>query len=456
MGLVKTVTLAAGLGFYGDSIAHVKRSVEANCPQYVCSDHLGELTLSILQKDRHRDGRLGYTRDLIPLMSALWPITRDQKTRFILNAGGLNPAGAGQALSEAFIANGYKARIAVVEGDDVLHRLEELREHGESLTNLDTGEAVDPVLHKFSFANAYLGAKPLVEALQTGADIVVTGRVADACLFLAPLIHEFGWKWDEYDKLARGLAVGHLLECSGQVSGGNFGGDWESIQDLAHLGYPVATVDESGVAVIHKAEGSGGRIDFDSVRQQLLYEVNDPRAYVSPDVVLDMSSISLVDLGNDKVRVEGATGKPRPDRLKLVAGYPAGFVASAMLGYSWPDAMKKAKAAAAIVEAVIADSGALYEEIDISYLGFNALHGPLSDRSLVNELNEVFLRVAVKARDRKLAAAFGQHFPWMMVGGPPFVAALPNSDVRELTSIWPTLVARELVENQIRMTMIET
>ncbi|KJK20040.1 hypothetical protein UB46_33130 [Burkholderiaceae bacterium 16] len=453
---MKTVTLAAGLGFYGDSIAHVKRSVEANRPQYVCSDHLGELTLSILQKDRNRDGRLGYTRDLVPLMNALWPITRNQKTRFILNAGGLNPAGAGHALRDAFHANGYNARIAVVEGDDVLDRLEALREHGEPLANLDTGEAVDPVLHKFSFANAYLGAKPLVEALQTGADIVVTGRVADACLFLAPLIHEFGWGWDEYDKLAQGLVVGHLLECSGQVSGGNFGGEWESINDLAHLGYPVATVEESGAAVIHKAAGSGGRIDFDSVRQQLLYEVNDPRAYASPDVVLDISSISLVDLGNDKVRVEGATGKPRPDRLKLVAGYPNGFMASAMLGYSWPDAMKKAKAAAAIVEAVIAESGARYDEMDISYLGFDALHGPLSDQSLTDELNEVFLRVAVKVRDRKLAAEFGKHFPWMMVGGPPFVAALPNSDLRELTSIWPTLVARELVEDHVRMSMIET
>ncbi len=247
-------------------------------------------------------------------------------------------------------------------------------------------------------------------------------------MFLAPLIHEFEWHWDDYDKLAQGLTVGHLLECSGQVSGGNFGGDWQSIDDLAHIGYPVATVDETGTAIIHKAAGSGGRIDFNTVRQQLLYEVHDPRAYVSPDVVLDMSTIRLTDLGEDKVEVRGATGRPRPDRLKLVAGYPNGFMASTMLGYGWPDAVKKAKTAAAIIEAVIADSGVRYDEMNVSYLGLDALHGPLSDESRADELNEVF----------------------------PFLAAMPNSDVRELTTIWPTLVRREVVESRVRVRVIET
>ncbi len=399
---------------------------------------------------------MGYARDLVPLMSTLWPITREQGTRFVLNGGGLNPVGAAQALQSAFSAAGFKARIAIVEGDDMLDRLFTLREQGERLINTDTDEDVHAVLNKLSFANAYLGAKPVVEALGSGADIVVTGRVADASLFLAPLIHEFNWNWDDYPRLAQGLLVGHLLECSGQVSGGNFGGDWESVANLAHIGYPIATVDESGTAVIHKSEGTGGRIDFNSVRQQLLYEVHDPRAYVSPDVVLDMSTVAITDLGNDRVRVQGATGKPRPDHLKLVGGYPAGFMASAMLGYGWPDALKKAKSAAVIMQAVIADSGAQYEEMDVSYLGFNALHGPLSDPSHADELNEVFLRIAVKARDRKHAADFGKHFPWMMVGGPPYVAAIPGSDVRELTAIWPTVVRRELVESQVRITVVET
>jgi len=452
---MKRVTLASGLGFYGDSIAHVVRSVEANRPQYLCSDHLGELTLSILQKDANRNSSLGYARDLVPLMTALWPISREQKTRFILNGGGLNPAGAAQALLSAFREKGYTARIAVVEGDDLLDRLSTLHHGGEPLTNIDTGESVEATLHKFSFANAYLGARPLVDALQGGADIVVTGRVADASLFLAPLIHEFDWQWDDYDKLAQGLAVGHLLECSGQVSGGNFGGDWQGIPDLAHIGYPVATVDESGVAVIHKAKGSGGRIDFDTVRQQLLYEVHDPRAYISPDVVLDMSTISLVDLGDDRIQVRGATGKPRPDKLKVVAGYPGGFMASTMLGYAWPGAVRKARAAAEILQTVVADSGVEYDELDISYLGLDALHGPLSDESSADELNEVFLRIAVRAKDRKVAAEFGRHFPWMMVGGPPYLAAMPNSDLRELTTIWPMLVRREAVESQVCITTVE-
>ncbi|MDH5541137.1 MAG: DUF1446 domain-containing protein, partial [Rhizobacter sp.] len=248
---MKTVRLAAGLGFYGDSWEPVRASIARGNVQYVCSDHLAELTLAILRKDQARDGAAGFTRDLVPMLSALWPEASRSGVKFVLNAGGLNPAGAARALQAAFQAKGWKARIAVVTGDSVLSRIDELRAAGQSLAHLDNGADIATVRERLVFANAYLGARPIVQALTAGADIVLTGRVADAALFLAPLLHEFGWSLAPTDvagwnRLAQGLTVGHLMECSGQGSGGNFGSAqaWQHVPDLTHIGYPIAEVDQ--------------------------------------------------------------------------------------------------------------------------------------------------------------------------------------------------------------------
>ena len=223
---MKSVRIAGGLGFYGDSWKPIKASIERGNVQYVASDHLAELTLAILQKDRQRDPKLGYTRDLVPMLSELLPIAVPRGIKFILNAGGLNPLAAREVLLSALRKFGLKLKVGVVLGDAVQERLEELREIGVSLAHMDTGEDIASVRERIVFASAYLGARPLVEALEAGADIVLTGRVADAALFLAPMVYELGWRWDEWDKLAQGMVVGHLLECSGQATGGNFGGDW--------------------------------------------------------------------------------------------------------------------------------------------------------------------------------------------------------------------------------------
>jgi hypothetical protein len=256
---MKTVRIGAGLGFYGDSWLPIRASIERGEVRYIGSDHLAELTLAILQKDRKRDPTGGFTRDLVPMMSSLWPLAQPRGVRFVLNAGGLNPTGARDALVAAFQAKGWHARIAVVMGDGITDRIDELRGAGQALAHLDSGADIASVRERLVFANAYLGAQPIARALQAGADIVITGRVADAALFLGPLVHEFGWAWDDWDRLAQGLTVGHLLECSGQGSGGNFGsaGDWASVPDLGHIGYPIAEVSEDGTAVITKAPGTG-------------------------------------------------------------------------------------------------------------------------------------------------------------------------------------------------------
>src|SRR5436305_11173308 len=318
---MKSVRIAGGLGFYGDSWRPIKASIERGNVQYVASDHLAELTLAILQKDRQRDPSMGYTRDLVPMLAELLPIVIPRGVKFVLNAGGLNPMAAREVLLGALQKFGLKLKVGVVLGDAVLERLEELQAAGVSLANMDTGEDIATVRDRLLFASAYLGARPLVEALEAGADIVLTGRVADAALFLAPLVYELGWRWDDWDRLAQGIVVGHLLECSAQATGGNFGGDWRSIPNLAHIGYPIAQVWENGEAVISKAPGTGGRVSFDTLREQLLYEVHDPGQDLTPDVDVHMRTLRLEEIGPDEVRVAGATGRPGPHTPKIVAGY---------------------------------------------------------------------------------------------------------------------------------------
>jgi len=463
---MKTVRIGAGLGFYGDSWQPVAASIARGNVQYIASDHLAELTLAILQKDRAKDAQAGYAKDMIPMLAQLWPLAQranDGKgVKFLLNAGGLNPHGARAALVELFAKKGWHARIAVVTGDDVLNQLDTFQQAGESCAHMDNDASLSSVREHLVFANAYLGAAPLVEALQQGADIVICGRVADAALFLAPLIHEFGWRLDaqtpeQWSLLAQGLTVGHLLECSGQGSGGNFGSlNWSDIPDLAHIGYPIAEVSEDGAAIICKAPDTGGRISFDTLREQLLYEVHDPRNYFSPDVILDMSALQLDDQGNDRVRVTGAIGKPRPERLKIVGGYHDGWMGQASFGYSWPQAYKKAEHAAQIVQQGLREQKAVIDDICVEYQGYNSLLGPLVDASQRDHLNEVYLRMAIRTQDKRVADGFGRLFPWLALSGPPFVGGRINMQpASELLGIWPTLVRRELIEPAVTVDVME-
>jgi hypothetical protein len=453
---MKSVRIAGGLGFYGDSWKPIKASIERGNVQYVASDHLAELTLAILQKDRQRDPKLGYTRDFVPMLAELLPIAVPKGVKFILNAGGLNPMAACEVLLAALKKFGLKLKVGVVLGDSVLERLDEIQAAGVSLAHMDTGEDIATVRERLVFASAYLGARPLVEALDGGADIVLTGRVADAALFLAPMIHELGWHWDDWDRLAQGIVVGHLLECSGQATGGNFGGDWRSMPDLAHIGYPISEVWESGEAIISKAPGTGGRVSFDTLREQLLYEVHDPHHYMTPDVDVDMTTLHMEEIGPNQVRVTGATGQPAPDTLKIVAGYEDGVMGQALIGYAWPDALAKARVAAEIIQQHMVEVGLTAEETVVEYLGYNSIHGPLADSTHSDDLNEVYLRIAIRCADKKEAAKLGRLFPPLALSGPPFIGgAAGMMEPRGLLGIWPTLVPRNRIEEYIRVSVEE-
>lgn len=449
---MKTIRIGAGLGFYGDSWRPVRASIERGGVQYIASDHLAELTLAILQKDRQQDPAAGYARDLVPMLCDLWPLAAPRGVKFVLNAGGLNALAARQALAAAFHARGWHAAIATVSGDSVLECLNDLLAGGESLAHMDTGVPLGTVRERLLFASAYLGAQPIAQALERGADIVLTGRVADAALSLGPIVHELGWRWDDWDRLAVGLTVGHLLECSGQGAGGNFGSAraWERIPDLLHIGYPIGEVRGDGSATITKAPGTGGRISFDTVRQQLLYEVHNPHAYLSPDVVLDMGGIRLDDRGNDCVDLRGAAGAPRPTTLKVVAGYEDGWMGSQTIGFSWPDAYRKCQAAAEILRELMREEGIRYEELNVEYPGYDSLLGVHADPAGRDQLNECFLRMSIRTRERKVAEGFGRLFPWLALSGPPYMGGFHGIErARQLLGIWPTVVRRETIEARV-------
>ncbi|RAP74323.1 acyclic terpene utilization AtuA family protein [Paenibacillus montanisoli] len=454
---MKTIRIGAGQGFYGDSVLPALETARRGQVQYLCFDSLAELTLAILQKDRQRDAARGYAADIGAAMRKLLPIAREKGIRIITNAGGMNPLGAMRETERIARELGLTGlRIAVVTGDDVRADIPELIEQGAALRHMEDGRSIGEIEERIVFANAYLGAGPIVNALSQGADVILTGRTTDSALFLAPLIHEFGIQPDDWGRLAQGVLMGHLLECSGQASGGNYSGDWQQVESLEEIGFPIAEVCEDGTFIVTKAEGTGGLVSVHTVKEQLLYEIHDPAAYVTPDVVLDLTEVRLQDAGSNRVHVSGAKGKPRPETLKVVMGYSDGWLGQAIWGYSWPDALAKAQAADRIIRKQMERGGLLYDDIRTDYLGYNSLHGPLAKLPDEETLNEVYLRIAVRTKSKDEAARLGRLVPPLMLSGPPAMGAfLGLMKPRELLGMWSSLVPRGLIESRVQVTVSE-
>jgi len=310
------VLIANGQGFWGDSILGPIRLVEEGPLDYLTLDYLAEVTLSIMQKLRSRDPSKGYATDFVRLIDRILPQMMERGVKVIANAGGVNPHACKDALLEVAERHGVKGlRIAVVEGDDILHRLDGLMEQGEAFANMDTGAALDTVRDTVSSANVYMGAFPIAEALDQGAHIVLTGRGTDPGLVLGPMIHEFGWKEDDFDLLSAGTIAGHMVECGAQCTGGNYT-DWRRIPDMARIGYPIVEARADGTFAITKHEGTGGLVDVSTVTHQLCYEMGDPADYLGPDCRADFTSVELAQDGPDRVRVTGAKARPRRRRSR--------------------------------------------------------------------------------------------------------------------------------------------
>ena len=453
-----TLRIACGQGFWGDRLDAPVEQVRRGPIDVLMLDYLAEVTMSILQKQKSRDPSQGYARDFVPLLQEIFPDVVAKGIRVISNAGGVNVAGCRDGLIEAARTAGVsgRARIGTVTGDDILERLPDLIAAGHELANMDDGRPLSEVLDLVESANAYIGAAPIVSALERGATVIVTGRSTDTALTYAPMIHAFGWAWDDWDRIAHGIVAGHVNECGAQASGGNCLVDWEAIPDLADIGYPIVEATPDGPFVLTKHAGTGGRISPAIVKEQILYEMGDPSAYVTPDGIADFTSIRLEADGNDRVRVHGVKGRPRTDKLKVSIAYRAGFKAVGTLVYAWPDAVAKARKADAVLRERMERLGLAFDEIRTEYVGWNATHGPLAGPPL-EDLPEVELRVAVKGEDRAPVERFTREIAPLILSGPPSVTGFAGGRprVQDIVAYWPALIDREAIEPGLEVDVVE-
>jgi hypothetical protein len=365
----------------------------------------------------------------------------------IANAGGVNPVDCAREVKRLAPA----LKVAVVLGDDVYARIPEFLEKGYEMRSMDTVEPLSSIRDRILSANAYIGAFPLAEALARGADVVIAGRSTDTALALAPMIYRFGWETKDYALLAAGTVAGHIIECGAQCTGGNCQVDWESIPGLADIGYPIVEAEPDGSFVVTKHRGTGGRINTHVVKEQLLYELGDPRRYITPDCIADFTSIRLADDGTDRVRVSGIQGGPPTETLKLSFAYSWGWKAIGSLVYSWPQALEKAQAAERIVRERLARLGLEFDELYTEFFGVNACHGPAARSN--QDPPEVQLRIGVRGPDRQAVDRFTRELIPLVLSGPPSATGFGEGrpPVREVVAYWPALIPRSEIEPTVEV-----
>ena len=448
------IRIASGQGFWGDLPDAPVRQIEGGQIDYLMLDYLAEVTMSIMQKQRARNRQAGYARDFVELMRQVLPRCVERNIRVTTNAGGVNPTGCAEAIATAARELGLagKLRISTVTGDDIMERLDDLLKRGVELRNMDTDEPLASVRDRIQSANVYLGAWPIVEALNRGAQVVVTGRATDTGLTLAPIIHEFGWREMDWNLLASGTIAGHIIECGAQCSGGNCLYDWRSIPDLADVGFPIVEAMPDGTFVVTKHEGTGGRVSLPTVKEQLVYEMGDPHNYITPDCVADFTTVKLEDAGADRVRVFGIEGRAATEFLKVSISYAAGFKSVGTLVYSWPDAYAKAQAADKILRQRLDRLGLKFDQILTEYVGANALHGKLSGEPSA-DLPEVQLRVGVRGEDKSAMERFTKEIAPLILTGPPGVTGFAGGrpKVEEIVAYWPALIPKSEIKPRVEV-----
>jgi hypothetical protein len=448
---MKRVRIGNGCGFWGDNLDAPRQLAEQGELHYLTLEYLAELTMSILALQKQRHPEAGYATDFLDVLGQLTPILQRQPDlKIITNAGGMNPHGCADRARSILNQAGLKQHcLATVTGDNLLPRLDDLLAHGHTFTNLDTGEPLPMIRDRVVSANAYLGSAPIVAALQQGANVVITGRVADASLTLAPAIHELNWPWRDWDRLASGSVAGHLIECGAQATGGLWC-NWEEIDDLANVGYPFVDIEPGGDFVLSKPAGSGGAVNTETVAEQLLYEVGDPAAYLTPDVTADFTSVTLTQTGPNQVRVSGARGKPATDTYKVSIAYRDGYMASGTLLLAGPKAELKARRCGEVLFERLRRADALPQHRHIEALGAGACAPGVLPAC---EPPEVMMRVTVRDPNRAVVERFTKEFAPLVTSGPPGVTGYTTGrpPVREVFAYWPALVAKEAVTPQVQL-----
>jgi hypothetical protein len=441
--------IANGQGFWGDSPDAPVRLIEGGPLDYLTLDYLAEVTMSILQKQKRRDPSRGYATDFVDLVRRVLPAVHERGTRIVANAGGVNPEACRSALMD--VARGQGAlglRIGTVRGDDVLDRLDRLIAAGVSFENMDDGRPLEEIRDRVLSANVYLHSFAIADALRQGARIVISGRTTDPGLVLSPLIAEFGWKPDQWNLLAAGTVAGHIVECGAQCTGGNFSRWWE-VEGWDRLGYPVLEVAPDGTFVVTKQKDTGGLVSVDTVGEQLLYEMGEPSRYVTPDCVVDFTSIRLAQAGRDRVRVSGIHGSAATDSYKVSISYLAGYKATGQLTISGPDALAKAEVCAEALWGRLKQAGCTYEDTSTEFVGVDSCHGPIVPPPPV--VSEVVLRVGVRDDCRATVDRFGRELAPLITSGPPGVTGFAGGRPKatEVLGYWPALIPKRLVEAEV-------
>lgn len=437
-----------GCGFWGDNIdAPIELAANGRL-DVLTLEYLAELTMSILALQKAKDSQAGFASDFLTVLERLGPYLHSQPhLKIVTNAGGMNPSGCAaktKAILEKLGLN--NRRIGIVSGDDLVPRLDELISSGHEFVNLDTGASLNTIRDRVVSANAYLGSQPIADALTQGADIVITGRVADATLTVGPAVHRFQWRWDDWDRLCAGTTAGHLLECGAQATGGLWM-NWQEC-DLANVGYPIVEMNADGSFIITKPEKTGGAVNVETVSEQLLYEVGDPAAYLTPDVVADFTTPLLTDKSKDVVEVRGCQGKPATDTYKVSIAYRNGFAASGTLVIAGPGASAKAKRCGEMLLARLERVDARPSQSHIECLGAgDSLPGVLP----TVDAPEVVLRVSVRDADKKKVERFAKEFAPLVTSGPPGVTGYTTGrpSVREVFAYWPALVKKNIIRPEV-------
>ena len=450
------VRIGNGQGFWGDSPDAAYEQVTRGPLDYLGLDYLAEVTLSIMMRQRLRDPHKGFATDFVGFLRRALPIIAARGIRVVTNAGGLNPTGCRDEIFKLARELGIRGlSVGVIEGDDLLPRLGELCALGHHLASMETGERLCDQRHKVLSANAYLGARPVAQALDGGAQIVLAGRVTDTALALGPLIHEFGWPEDDWDRLAAGTVAGHIIECGAQCTGGNFTRWWE-VPALWDVGYPVVECHDDGTFVVTKHPVTGGLVSVATVSEQLVYEMGEPTSYITPDCVADFTSIRLEQVGEDRVRASGIRGREKTPFYKVSASFHEGYKASGTLVISGPRAVDKARAAADIVWRRLEKAGVRFPEEDrsVEIVGAGACH-PAGIAPPPSDPPEVTLRLGVRGHNREAIARFGLELAPLITAGPPGVTGFAGGRPKpqEVVAFWPALVPKEVVDPHVRVSV---
>lgn len=448
--MMETIRIANGQGFWGDSVDAPRDLIKYGNIDYLTLDYLAEVTLSIMQMQKMKDDKKGYALDFIELIDSSFQDIVNNKIKIITNAGGVNPRECAERIIEISKKYNTKIKVAIVTGDDILDSINQYKSKDSMFENMDTKENFSTIEDSVCSANVYINSFTIKKALSLGADIVLCGRVSDPGLALGPMLYEFNWTEDDYDKLAAGTLAGHIIECGAQCTGGNFS-RWEDVEDITNIGYPIIEIDSSGDFIITKPENTGGLINKFTILEQVLYEMGDPSNYISPDVVVDFTSFKIDDYDNNKVSISNVKGKKPTSTYKVSINYLAGYKASGQLTISGPKAIEKARHIASIIWGRLKKAGCVFDKTNTEYLGLSSCHKDIF--SIPNDVNELVLKLTVRDDNRNNIIRFSKEIAPVITNGLPGITGFAGGrpKVQPVISFWPTLIDKKLIHTNIQI-----